>query len=118
VNGLEHIPSLGFSSLLSLPLIHQSGCQIEFNHPGSGPANGDFEGADHVTHILNDPDIIVTATLIGHSYVLHTKRNPAGHAALATASVPIRSSPIQHPLRKSADLLFQWHLRLGHIGFA
>jgi hypothetical protein len=68
-------------------------------------------------HILNGPDIIATATLIRHSYVLHTKRNPVVHAALATASVPIRSSPIQHPSRKSADSLFQWHLSLGHIGF-
>jgi len=67
-------------------------------------------------HILNGPDIIATATLIGHSYVLHTKMNPVV-AALATALVPIRSSPIQHPSRKSADSLFQWHLRLGHIGF-
>jgi len=112
-----HIPSLGFSSLLSLRLIHQSGCQIVFNQPGSGPPNGDFEGADHVMHILNGPDIIATATLIGHSCVLHTKMNPNVHAAFATASVPIRSSPIQHPLRKSADSLFQWHLHLGHIGF-
>jgi hypothetical protein len=68
-------------------------------------------------HILNDPDILATATLIGHSYVLHTKRHPAVHAALATALVPIRSSPMQHPSSKSADSLFQWHLRLGHIGF-
>jgi len=112
-----HIPSLGFSSLLSLRLIHQSGCQIVFNQAGSGPPNGDFEGADHVMHILNGPDIIATVTLIGHSYVLHTKRNPVIHAAFATASVPIRSSPIQHPSRRSADSLFQWHLRLGHIGF-
>ena len=111
-----HIPSLGFSSHLSLRLIHQSGCQIVFNQPGSAPPNGDFEGADHVMHILNGHDIIATATLIGHSYVLHTKRNPVV-AALTTASVPIRSSPIQHPSRKSADSLFQWHLRLGHIGF-
>ena len=85
-----HIPSLGFSSLLSLCLNHRSGCQIVFNQPGSGPPNGDFEGADHVMHILNGPDIIATATLIGHSYVLHTKRNPVVHAALATALVPIR----------------------------
>jgi hypothetical protein len=112
-----HIPSLGFSLLLSLHLIHKSGCQIVFNQPGSGPPNGDFEGADHVMHILNSSDIIATATLIGHSYVLHTKRTPVGHAALATNSVPIRSSPIQHPSRKSADSLFQWHLGLGHIGF-
>jgi hypothetical protein len=28
------IPSLGFSSLFSLCLIHQSGCQIVFNQPG------------------------------------------------------------------------------------
>jgi hypothetical protein len=111
------IPSLGFSSLFSLCLIHKSGCQIVFNQPGSGPPNGDFEGADHVLHILNGPDIIATATLIGHSYVLHTKRNPVVHAPLATASVPIRSSPIQYPSRKSADLLFQWHLCLGCIGF-
>jgi len=68
-------------------------------------------------HILNGPDIIATATLIGHSYMLHTKRNPVVHAALSTALVPIRSSPIQHPSRKSADSLLQWHLRLGHIGF-
>jgi len=61
-----HIPSLGFSSLLSLRLIQQSGWQIVFNQPGSGPPNGDFEGADHVMHILNGPDIIATATLIGH----------------------------------------------------
>jgi len=61
-----HIPSLGFSLLLSLRLIHQSGCQIVFNQPDSGPPNGDFEGADHVTHILNGSDIIATATLIGH----------------------------------------------------
>jgi len=112
-----HIPSLGFSSLLSLCLIHQSGCQIVFNQPGSGPPNGDFEGADQGMHILNGHDIIATATLIGHSYVLHTKRNLVVHAALATASVPIRSSPTQHPSRKSADSLFRWHLHLGHIGF-
>ena len=112
-----HIPSLGFSSLLSLCLIHQSECQIVFNQPGPGPPNGDFEGADHVMHILNSHDIIGNVTLIGHSYVLQTKRNLVGHAALAPASVPIRSSPIQHPSRKSADSLFQWHLRLGHIGF-
>ena len=112
-----HIPSLGFSSLLSLHLIHQSGCPIVFNQPGSGPPHGDFEGADHVMHILNGPDIIATATLIGHSYVLHTKRNPIVHATLATASVLITSSPIQPPSRKSADSLFQWHLRLGHIEF-
>jgi hypothetical protein len=62
-----HNPSLAFSSLLSLCLIHQSGCQIVFNQPGSGAPNGDFEGADHVMHILNGPDIIATATLIGHS---------------------------------------------------
>jgi len=49
--------------------------------------------------------------------VLHTKKNLVVHAALATASAPIRSSPIQHPSRKSADYLLQWHLRLGHIGF-
>jgi len=61
-----HVPSLGFSSLLSLRLIHQSGCQILFNQPGSGPPIGDFEGADHVMHILNGPDIIATVTLIGH----------------------------------------------------
>ena len=112
-----HILSLGFSSLLSLHLIHQSVCQIVFNLPGSGPPNGDFEAADHVMHILNGPDIIATATLIGHSYVLHTKRNLVVHAALATATVPIRSLPIQYPSRKCADSLFQWHLRLGHIGF-
>jgi hypothetical protein len=29
-----HIPSLGFSSLLSLRLIHHSRCQIVFNQPG------------------------------------------------------------------------------------
>jgi len=116
LNDVLHIPLLGFSSLLSLRLIHQSGCQIVFNQPGSGPPNGDFEGADHVMHILNGPDILATATLIGHSYVLHTKRNPVV-AALTTASVPIRSSPIHHPSRKSADSLFQWHLRLAHIGF-
>jgi hypothetical protein len=112
-----HNPSLGFSSLISLRLIHQSGCQSVFNQPGSGPPNGDFKGADHVMNILNGPDIIATATLIGDSYVLHIKRNPVGHAALATASVPIRSSPIQHPSRKSSDSPLQWHLRLGHIGF-
>jgi len=112
-----HIPSLGFSSLLLLPLIHQSGCQRVCNQPGSGRPNGDFEGADHVMHILNGPDIIATATLIGHSYVLHTKRNPAVHAAPATASVPIRSSPIQPSSGKSADSMFQWHLHLEHIGF-
>jgi hypothetical protein len=67
-------------------------------------------------HILNGPDIIATTTLIGHSYVLHTTRNPVVHAAHATASVPIRSTPVQHPSRKSSDSLFQWHLRLGHIG--
>jgi len=111
------IASLGFGSLLSLRLIHQTGCQIVLNQPGSGPPNGDFEGGDHVMHILNCPDMIATARLIGHSYMLHHKRHPVVHAALATASVPIRSSPIQHPLRKSADSLFQWHLRLGHIGF-
>ena len=61
------IPSLRFSSLPSLRLVHQSGCQIVFNHPGSRPRNGDFEGADHVMHILNGTDIIATATLIGHS---------------------------------------------------
>ena len=55
----------------------------------------------NVVHILNGSDIIATATLIGHSYVLHTKRNPVVHAALATAFVPIRSSPIRHPSRKS-----------------
>jgi len=76
-----HIPSLGFSSLLSLRLIHQSGCQIVFNQQGSGPPNGDFEGADHVMHILNGPDIIATATLIGHSYVLHTKKNPVNDSS-------------------------------------
>jgi len=38
-----HIPSLGFSLLLSLRLILQSWCQIVFNQPGSGPPNGDFE---------------------------------------------------------------------------
>jgi hypothetical protein len=66
---------------------------------------------------MNGSDIIATAILIGHSYVLQTKRNPDVHAALATASVPIRSSPIQHPSRKSAYSLFQWHLRLAHFGF-
>ena len=49
--------------------------------------------------------------------MLYTKKNPVVHAALATASVPIRSYPIQHPSRKSADSQFQWHLRCGHIGF-
>ena len=92
-----HIPSVGFCSLLSLRLIHQSGCQIVLNQPGSGPPNGDFEGADHVMHILNGSDLIATSTLIGHSYVLHTTMNPIVHAALATASVPIRLSAIQHP---------------------
>jgi len=111
------ILSLGFSSLISLRLIHQSGCQIVFYQPGSGPPNGDFKGADHVMQILNGRDIIATATLIGHSGVLHTKRNPVVHATLATASVPIRSFPIQHPSRKSADSLVQWHTHLGHIGF-
>ncbi|KAF8541303.1 hypothetical protein BDD12DRAFT_519421 [Trichophaea hybrida] len=57
-----HIPSLGFSSLLSLRLIHQSGCQIVFNQPASAQPAGCFEGSDHVMHILNGPDIIVTAT--------------------------------------------------------
>jgi hypothetical protein len=85
-----HIPSLRFSSLLSVCLIHQSGCQIAFNLPGGRPPNGDFEAADHVMHILNGPDIIATVTLIGHSYVLHTKRNSIVHAALGTASVPTR----------------------------
>jgi len=112
-----HIPSLGFSSLLSLHLIPQSGCQSVLNQPGSGSPDGDFEGADHVMHILNGPNIIATATLIEHSYVLHTKRNLVGYAALATASVPTRSSPILHPSKKSADSLFHLHLRLGHIGF-
>jgi len=107
-----HIPSLGFSLLLSRCLIHQSWCQSVFNQPGSGRPNGDFDGDDHVMHILNCPDIIETATLIGHSSVLHAKRNAVGHAALATAAVHIKSSPIQHPSRKSADSLFQWHLRL------
>jgi len=91
-----HIPSLGFSSLLSLRLIHQSGCQIVFNQPGSGPPNGYFEGADHVMHIFNGPDIIATVTQMGHSYGLHNKRNPVVNAVLVTASMPIRSSPIQH----------------------
>jgi len=67
--------------------------------------------------ILNGPDIIATATQIGHSDVLHNNRNPVVHAALATAFVPIGSSPIQHPSRKSADLLFQMYQCLGHIGF-
>jgi len=70
-----HIPSLGFSSLLSLRLIHQSGCQIVFNQRGSGPPNGDFKGADHVMHILNGPDIIPTATLIGHSCASHQEES-------------------------------------------
>jgi len=113
-----HIPSLGFSSLLSLCLIHQSGCQIVFNQPDSGPTNADFEGGDHVMHISDGHDIVAIATPIGHPYVLHTKRNLFVHAALATASVPIRSSSIQHQLRKSADSLFECHLRLGHIGFS
>jgi len=62
-----HIPSLVFSSLLSLRLIHQSGWQIICNQTGSGPPNGDFEGAEHVLHILDGTDIIATATRIGHS---------------------------------------------------
>jgi hypothetical protein len=68
-------------------------------------------------NILNRPDIIATATLNGQSYVLHDKRNPVVHTALATTSVPMRSSPIKHPSRKSVYSLFQWHLCLGHIGF-
>jgi hypothetical protein len=117
LNYVLHIPSLEVSLHLSLRLIHHAGCQIVFNRPGSGPPNGNFERADHVVPILNGLDIIATATLIGHSYVLHTKSNPVVHAALATALVPITSSPIQHPLRKSAGSLLQWHLYLGYIGF-
>jgi hypothetical protein len=113
-----HVPSLGFSlPLLSLRLIHESGWQIVFNHPGSRPLNGDVEGADHVMHILNGPDIIATAILIAHSYVIHTKTNQAVDAALATASGSIRLSPTQHRPRKSAHSLFELHLRLAHIGF-
>jgi len=114
---VHHIPSLEFSSLLSLHLIQQSGYQIVFNQPGSEPPNGDFDGADHVMRLLNGPDIIATATLIGHSYVLHTNRNRVVHAPLARALPPIRLSPNQHPSRKSAGLLLQWHLCFGHIGF-
>jgi len=112
-----HFPTLGFSSLVSLRLIHHSGLQIAFKQPCLGPSNGDFEGADYVIQILHPPDVIATATRIGDSYVLHTKRNPILHDALPKASVHIRSSCIQHPSRKSADSQFQWHLRLGHIGF-
>jgi hypothetical protein len=70
-----HIPSLGFSSLLSLRLIHHPWFQIVFNQPGSEPPNGDFKGADHVMHILNGPDIIPTAILIGHSCASHQEES-------------------------------------------
>jgi hypothetical protein len=112
-----HIPSPGFSSLLSPHLIHQPGCQIVFNLSGSGPANANFEGADHVMHMFNGPGIIANVIPIGHSFVLHTQRNPDVHATLAIAWMPITLSPIQHPSRKSADLLCQWHQHLGHSGF-
>jgi hypothetical protein len=62
-----HVPSLGLSSLLSLRLIPESGWQIVVNQPGSGPPDGNFEGADHVMHSLNDPDIIATEIQIAHS---------------------------------------------------
>jgi hypothetical protein len=68
-------------------------------------------------HILNVPDIVATVTLIGHQYLLHTKRNPVVHAARATASVPTTSSPIQHPSWNTADLLIQWNRCVTHIGF-
>jgi hypothetical protein len=49
--------------------------------------------------------------------VIHTKRTQGVDAAIATALVPIRLSPIQHPLKKSADSLFQLDLLLAHMGF-
>jgi len=61
-----HVPSLAFSSLISLRLIHESGSQIVFNQTGSRSLNGDVEGADHVMHIFNGCDIIATAILIAH----------------------------------------------------
>jgi len=76
-----------------------------------------LEGADLVMYILNAPDIIPTVTQIGHCYVFHTKWNPGVHAALATALVPIRSSPTHQHRRKSADWLFLSHRHLGPIGF-
>jgi hypothetical protein len=102
-----HNASLGFSSLFSLCLIQPSGCQIVFNQPGSVSPNGDFEGADHIMYIWNGHEIIATATLIRHSYILLTKRNSIVYAALATTLVTRRSSHIQHPSRKSVDSLLQ-----------
>ena len=105
-----HIPLVGFSSLLPLRLIHQSGSQIIFKPTGSGPLNGDFEGADHVMHILNIPHILATVTLIRHSFVVHSKGNMDVHAALIAALVPIRCSPIPYaqetPLIPCSNCIF------------